>query len=445
MEFVEDYKRRLKSAENMRARASSMKDIELPSTVVTTQASGAFPGMVQADWTAALGKLGLAYMNRKAGDRAAEEEKAAESVRQAGIQSILDKTSEGITPQQIIALQELGVDSKSLSSLVKKPPNEAAILQAISQGPAGIEAARSRGHLTDEQAAAALAAYNSQIDAKLARDKDLLEFEASLSPPKEPRSPTNQEMYLQLGPEEYDRYMRAGKNTPTQKTPPLSTYDARVSTKQADMDVPAADGLPAAKAMLERARQLVEEDKVTPYAKGDTLRAKRDFSSLVSGGHWNWAAYDKDAQMSLEAVSDFKINAIQALRGLGPASNMDMVAIEDTLFDMFDEPEVRSKKLRKIAHHLELGVARAEEAMARVSAARTRADQHRQQTQNMPPPSWGESAPQMSAPQPTPRGSVPPPIPAGWSRTPQGWAPPANGQPPVDILDQEIDSLMGGG
>ena len=135
LDVVGDVRRRQKLAEQLRGRAKMAGEIDIGMDPIVTQASGAFPGQVQANWAGPLANLGKAFITRSTLDQADAEEEAAQQARSQALQSVLggigDKPP---TFAQTMQLQELGMDPGTIRDFLPKPPAPPAIGAMLQAG-----------------------------------------------------------------------------------------------------------------------------------------------------------------------------------------------------------------------------------------------------------------------------------------------------------------------
>lgn len=241
---LSDYKRKKKLAERLRRSADAFGTMAAPDPTVATPSSGAFPGQIQANWFAPLAQMAQAYAGTKVAERADTAEAEAEAERMRALQSIFNPqagaqgagnapgqpgtmgAAQGqpsmdpgfsipgvqapgsapimtgdmtpgqapqpgtmgagrLTPEQLITLQELGVDPGMVKLMMPQEMNAAAYAQAMGS-PEGRMALRLKGELTEEQYQQAEQAAAARAAAATDAEKEMLRYKASLE-----RAPQN--------------------------------------------------------------------------------------------------------------------------------------------------------------------------------------------------------------------------------------------------------------
>ncbi len=217
MEFVGDYKKKQKIVEALKRQQAALAGADFGPANTETRASGAFPGMTQANWGSALAKLGAGFLGGRAADKEATAEEEAQAARMAALKNIFNPTTEPatgvtppptdpnnepmgigamqaqqnaapapgpqepfeLTPEKIMALQEMGVDPSVYQHLLPEKPALGAEAQAAATK-AGRKILVLRGRMTQAQADEMDAAEDAASAKSIEDEKAMLKYKAGL-------------------------------------------------------------------------------------------------------------------------------------------------------------------------------------------------------------------------------------------------------------------------
>lgn len=385
MEFVGDYRKAQKLAEALRKKEAAIGNLGVDSSPIVTQGAGAFPGQVQANYGAPLAQIGLALMGKRAGDKAAEQEEIADTKRMEAINAIMQPAPQQnavgngaagpatigagtrqMTPQSVMALQELGFDAPTLKLMQGDKPQLGAITQAATSE-AGINALEATGTYSKEQADAARASLKASAAEAEEKEKRLIKYKEDNKKfaPQTPRGMTEQEFAMKY-PEEYRR-QQAAKGL--SKTPQGNPYTKKVSEEQAKVDVARIAGRPKLDMGLARANALLDEFEVKPYNDGAKYRAWDTAGKMMGLSEGSLRSdYDPNVQRLQQAMSQFHLDAMEQMRGFGQVTESEQGIIRSTQFDRYDDAKTMVQKLKTIKGVLERWQKEADDSAKRMRA-----------------------------------------------------------------------------
>lgn len=378
MDFVNDYITKSKLADQLRKRQQAMLNADIDTGPLVTQASGAFPGQVQANPWANLAKLGSAYFAGQAGKNATAAEEEAQSSRMQALQALttggagaqgagngpaqpgaLGGAGGTMSPEQVINLQRLGVTPAEMKLMIPKAEAIGAIAQAAGtrQGRAFLVAS---GRMTSEQKDS-IDAEEQAGNAQKMKDKQqeyLFEQANKTFAPTQGRGETEIE-FAQRDPEGFARYQQqkaAAKGS-------TSDYDKKAQQEQAKADVAVAGGAPKVEAGIKRIDSMISDNEKNPYTVGSKYRMADAASHALTG--IKASDFDPKIQVQEQAAKQFHLDAMEQMRGFGQVTENEQKLIEATQFDRYDTPEARTQKLKVIRGALQSG-------LDKVNAARER-------------------------------------------------------------------------
>lgn len=382
MDFVNDYKTKMKLAQQLRARQQAMLNADVDTGAIVTQGQGAAPTQVQANPWGNLAKLGTAYFAGQAGKNATAAEQDANEARMQALQSIMGQgagaqgvgnapgqpaglggAAQQLTPESAMQLQELGVDSGLIKTMMPKAPAIGALAQA-SATPQGIEFLYQAKQINKEQRDALLAAVTAAENKKLTDQRELAEYKESIKrfAPTQGRGMTEIE-FAQQDPAGYAEYIAAkNKGKPGSNSP----YDKKAAEEQAKQDVALAGGEEKLKTGLNTVNEFISANEKKPYTKGAKYRAM----DLVSEGATGKKAsdFDPEVQIQEQAIQQFHLNAMEQMRGFGQVTENEQKIIAATQFDRYDSPEARTRKLKVIKDATETGLKKVAAAKQRLQS-----------------------------------------------------------------------------
>jgi len=381
MDFVGDYRAKQRLAEQLRARQKAMLGAEIDTGPLVTQASGAFPGQVQANPWGNLAKLGTAYFANQAGRKAETAEEEAQAARLEALQGIMGGGAgaqgaggspgqpggmgggaQVLTPERAMQLQELGVDSGIIKSLMPKQDAIGALAQAAGtrQGRAFLVTA---GKMTQEQKEGIDAdeAAGKLEEMKAKQDNYLFEQRNKTFAPTQGRGETEIE-FAQRDPEGYAKYV--AQKAKAKGGEGGGMYEKEFARNQAKQDVALIGGAPKLELGVKRVDELINADEKNPYEKGAKYRAMDMVSNAATGQ--KASDFDPDIQVQEQAIQQFHLDAMEQMRGFGQVTENEQKIIAATQFDRYDSPAARTKKLKVIKGALQSG-------MDKVKAAKERA------------------------------------------------------------------------
>lgn len=366
MDFVGQYLQATEDAEKAKRRQKAMAALQIDGGPIVTPAHDNFPGQVQANWAGNLAKLGLAYFGRKAEDTVAEKEKEATAARSGALTDIMSQTeaSGKMNQDQMLALEQLGVDPAMIKLMQPKEPNLGAITQGA-ESLAGIEALLSQKKITPEDAER----FRAALKQKEANERDRYKFEEQNQAfaPVQPRAESEIE-FAQRDPEGYAKWLQQkSAATLASKPPVVPEYQKKIAQEQAKLDVAMTNDMPGLLEAKKTAEGLIKQYTDNPYTVGNKLRAADDFAETV-GQKWKPSEYRQDVQMQLQVASDFRLEAMKRMRGFGQVTEAEQKIIENTQFSVYDGPEARMEKLNRINRAIDVGINKAQDAKKRMAA-----------------------------------------------------------------------------
>jgi len=368
MDFVNDYKTKMKLAQQLRARQQAMLNADIDTGPIVTQGQGAAPTQVQANPWGALAKLGTAYFAGQAGKNATAAEQEANDARMQALQGIMGQgagaqgagnapgqpagfggAQQQLTPEKALQLQDLGVDAGLVKAMMPKADALGAMAQAANtrQGRAFLVAA---GKMTKEQKdsidAEELAGEEEKLKAK--KTEYLFEQANKTFAPTQGRAPSELE-FAMAHPEEYAAAMKAknagkGANSP---------YEKKAAEEQAKQDVALVGGESKLQRGLDTVNKFIEENKKKPYTSGATYRAM-DQLPLRDGQ--KLSSFQPEVQIQEQAIKQFQLDALEQMRGFGQVTEKEQDIIGKTQFDIYDSPSARTQKLQRIKEATEAGL-----------------------------------------------------------------------------------------
>lgn len=337
---LSDYKRKQKMAERLRRSAEAFSGMQAPNPTVYTPGSGAFPGQVQANWLAPIAQMASAYAGKKMGERADTAEDEAAAARMQALQELLNPQAgaQGVgnapgqpgtmgaapgrpTAEQLMGLQDLGLDPSVMKMLMPKEQSLGAITQAAAT-PAGRAALVQMGVWTPEQAKQAEDAETAAAAAARQAEQEQYMFEQQnkrFAPTQSSDNMSEFEYFLQQNPgaplSEFYAAKNAGKggagggkNSPQEKAAAneralnildqmekvagnkkLDTLQNKIGSVllQSDNPMVAAGGTMALNAAgnemraLQLDAALEEASKLTPVSNTDFKALMRKYESAI--------------------------------------------------------------------------------------------------------------------------------------------------------------------
>lgn len=372
MDFVGDYKTKRKLAEQLRRREDDLTKESLRARVdpLVTQASGAFPGQMGVNWGDALGKVANAYFGKKAGEQAGTAEKESQAARMAGLQNLLGGGSPGETrlqaarrlmnPETLMQASELEIDP----SIIKMGlPNDAVVSQA-SQTEAGIDSLGSLGILSPDEVNRKKAELRAQAEQtrQQGREDFLFKEQNKYHAPVQQRALTKYE--LMQTPE--GRKIVEDTEEIENKYKPAKDDDYTKSVKQTlgKSDPKLAGALPD----LESYRGKIEGYQKQKWEEGTGLRYADAFGKLfhLEGDFAPSQFISAEAQKQIQDINDFRLAALERMKGTGSVTEREQQTLKETVFGLYDSPEVRKKKLDTMHAAIELAIKKAKAAQYRI-------------------------------------------------------------------------------
>ncbi len=378
MDFVGEYKTKKKLADALRKRQDAIAGIEAPPATFETRAQGAFPGQVQANWLNPLTQMGTAYFGKKADEKATAAEEEAEAARAAALQQVIAGGSTGengqpspqqkyLTPENVLAMQGLGIDASTMKLLKEEKPAAGAITQAASS-PAGIRSLVEMGIWTPEQGDRALAALESDTARKTQAEREQFDYEQihkREAPPRE-RAETDAE-WSQRDPAGWKAYHDILSTSKVAgKTPAGTKYSNKADEKKAEADVKLAGGISGIDLSLKTVAKIVDEQKAKPYTKGKMYRFLDAADQALLGGAFKPSHFDPDVQRLNQRASQFRLDAMDQMRGLGSLTEAEGKVIADTVINPHDDADVILDKLEVMRTQFESAMAKAQKSDKRV-------------------------------------------------------------------------------
>jgi hypothetical protein len=382
MDFVGDYRAKQKLAARLRERQKALLGADIDTGPIVTQGQGAAPTQVQANPWGNIAKLGAAYFANQAGEKAATAETDAEALRMEALQNImgggagaqgvgggpaqpgaLGGAAPSMTPEKALQLQQLGVDSGLIKTMLPKAPAIGALAQA-SATPEGRAFLFTSGQITKDQYDTLESAATKAKADELKSERELAEYKESIKrfAPTQGRGMTEIE-FSQQDPAGYAEYIKA-KNAgkPGATTP----YDKKAAEEQAKQDVALAGGEEKLKTGLNTVNEFIAANEKKPYTKGAKYRAM----DLVSEGATGKKAsdFDPEVQIQEQAIQQFHLNAMEQMRGFGQVTENEQKIIAATQFDRYDSPEARTRKLKVIKDATETGLKKVAAAKQRLQS-----------------------------------------------------------------------------
>jgi hypothetical protein len=345
MDFVADYDAKKRLVEQLKRRETALSKVDTGPSSIVTPASGAFPGMTQANWGGALAKLAQGYLGGKATEDEAAATTDAENSRLAAIQNLLHPQasappmgqspgidpvtgvpSEGtpqpaagasaepdITPDMLVKLQHLGVDPRTITPFIHKPTPLAAKAQAAATK-AGRKVMVLSGDMTQAESDALDAQDLADEQRKLQNEKDLKKYEAGVAyhaPPGLTAAEQEKWMYEHDRPNWELRYGKSG-----------------AAGKSGNVKLTPAEIVQRTRAVVSQLKGLTERKEGDPMGKVDTygnivgsvLDEFNNPLSKAAGSMMSNATGIQAKNLRIDAV----INEVQKLV---PASNADFSAL----------------------------------------------------------------------------------------------------------------------
>lgn len=376
MDFVGQYNSKRKLAEQLRRRedALAQQAFAAPSQPLYTPESGSFPGQMGVNWGGALGQLGAALLAKRAGDKATAAEDESTAARRDALAAILGTGGAGgngvgaqsLTPEKALQLQELNIDPRGLSEFMPKKTPAAVIAQGANS-PASIDALVAIGELTPEQGQQMKQgiADRAKAEREQAREDFLWEQRNTYRAPTTERKPTAFEEY-QEDPEGYAKFQEAQARIKAGMAGPKDDeYVKTFKRKQAEQDVNMINNLPK----LELSAGRVDELGKDAWNGGNELWVKDLAGSLVGlKGEFKPSSRNKEVQIQTQKLNQFRLDAMEQMRGFGQVTEAEQAILAGTLFDIYDHKEARDEKLRVMKQALASALAK-----GRVAAERARA------------------------------------------------------------------------
>lgn len=384
MEFVDDYKSKRQKAERLRRAVEAFGSMKAPNPTVYTPESGAFPGMIQANWLAPIAQMGAAFAQKRMSEKADAAEDEAATARMQALEGILNPSAgaqgmgnapgqtPGINPAsgrpsagQLMQLQELGLDPSVLKMIMPKETPLATITQAAAT-PAGRQALVQMGVWTQEQADQAGAAADADAEKAIQRERDQYMFEQSnkrFAPPQaSQRAPTELDLFMQ-DPEKYAELMALkGKARSGGSQNP---YEKKVAEEQAKVDVKLLEGESKLAAGVERADKLIKDADKLSETKIRSIQAADTLSEMLPGNP-KISNVSEQVKLDEQAANQFHLDAMEQMRGFGQVTEAEQGIIRATQFDRYDTPDVRKQKLRVIKDALQRGLEKVKKAKERM-------------------------------------------------------------------------------
>ena len=383
MDFVSDYRTKQKLAERLRAREKALTGLtqNIDYSPIVTQGQGAAPTQVQANWGAPLAAIGSAYFANKAGENAETAETEAEATRLQALQSIMGQGAgaQGVgggpgqsggmgaggvqmTPEKALQLQNLGIDTSLIKTMLPKAPAFGAMAQATST-PEGRAFLLQSGQINKEQYDSLESAAKTAAAEKLRLEREQYDYEQANKrfAPTQGRGMTEIE-FAQSDPEGFARYQELKAKAKGSADP----YVKKAAEEQAKIDVKLAEGESKLQIGLDTVDELIKADKEKPYTKGLTYQGMDAVSELATGMKASNAV--PEVQIQEQAIQQFHLNAMEQMRGFGQVTENEQKIIAATQFSRYDSAEARSKKLQVIKDATAAGLKKVQAAKQRLKS-----------------------------------------------------------------------------
>lgn len=365
MEFVGDYNKKKKVAEALRKQQEALSGLDLGPANTVTGASGAFPGMVQANWGTALAKLGQGYLGSRAIRKGEEADIDTEDARMAALRAItsptqteqygaggmgpptMEETPPEVTPEKIAALQSMGFDPSAMGFKMPEPAAYGAVSQSLNSVP-GIKYAVLKGEITPEQGDDMIAKLEADEAKAIQDEKDMALYKESIEyhAPVQGRAESEAEFAIR-DPAGYAKFI-AAKNAG--KPPVQNTYEKERDKKQAAADVLKVAGIPKYELSRETIKGYVKAAATNSY-DGTKWRAMDDAAKVA--GLPLPSNYNSEVQKQEQDARQFHLDAMKQMLGFGQITEAEQKILSDTQFDRYDTAEARKKKVETIERHLE--------------------------------------------------------------------------------------------